>query len=437
MDFGGTWLTVTPASGTTSIGTIQVTAGSSTLPADTYTGQISLSFQNAETPSATIPVRLIIGRSQTLTVSPTSLAFTYVLGGSTPATQQLTLTSTGGSVNFTIGTTSTGGWLGADTSSGSTGSSSSKFVTVTVDPTKIPAGTQAGSQLQGSLSISAPGVLASPITVNVTLAVTAAPIPAPSTISTSAINNGFGSIAAGELIAIKGTNLGPSSPPGGTSFTINQQGGVDSTLAGVQVLFDSIPGTPTFVSPTQINVIVPWEIAGRSSTNMIVTVNGVPSATFPLTVVTVAPGIYTQNATGAGQIAAVNLSPASTSPYNGPAGSVYPGTSTPTVPAAPGTYVAIFLTGGGLTSPGSVDGSVNPPVALPLRNWTFGSNVVTATIGGKPATVQYAGAAPTLITGVVQVNLQVPLGVTGNALPVVITIDGVQTPQPTATIAVQ
>jgi trimeric autotransporter adhesin len=435
-DFGGTWLTVTPASGSTSLGTIQVTAASSTLPANTYTGQITLTFQNAETPSATIPVRLIIGPAQTLTASPTSLAFNYVLGGTAPATQQFTLTSTGGSVNFTIGTTSSGGWLGVDTNTGSTGSTSSKVVTVTIDPTKIPAGSQVNSPLQGSLSIAAPGVLASPIVVSVTLTVTPAPIPMPTTISTSAINNGFGSIAPGELIAIKGTNLGPLSPAGGTSFTVNTQGGVDSTLAGVQVLFDSIPGTPTFVSPTQINVIVPWEIAGRSSTNMTVIVNGGPSAIVPLTVVTVAPGIYTQNATGAGQIAAVNLSPTSPSPYNGPAGGVYPGTSAPTVPAAPGSYVAIFLTGGGLTSPGSADGSVNPPVALPLRNWTFGSNVVTATIGGLPVTVQYAGAAPTLITGVVQVNLQVPLGVTGN-LPVVITIDGVQTPQPTATIAVQ
>ena len=97
----------------------------------------------------------------------------------------------------------------------------------------------------------------------------------------------------------------------------------------------------------------------------------------------------------------------------------------------------MFLTGGGLTSPGSVDGSVNPSnTLLPLKNWAQGSSTVTATIGGQPATVQFAGAAPTLINGVVQVNLQVPFGVTGSILPVIITIDGVQT-QITATIAVQ
>ncbi len=432
----GNWLSVSPTSGSTSLGSIQVTAGSTTLPANTYNGQITISFQNAVTPMAVIPVQLIIGPPQTLTANTNALAFTYVLAGPTPATDPLTLTSTGGAVSFTIGTTSSGGWLGVDTTSGSTGSSGSKIVNVSVDPTKIPAGTAAGQQLQGSLSISAPGVLASPLTVNVTLTVNAAPAPTVTTVANSGISNGFGAIAPGELIAIKGTNLGPASPASGTVFTINAQGGVDSTLAGAQVTFDGIAGTPTFVSATQINVIVPWEIAGRTSTTMVVSYNSTPSAGLPLQVAAVAPSIYTQNATGAGQAAALNLSSAVTSPYNGPAGGTYPGTSFATVPAPQGSFISLFLTGGGLTSPGSVDGSVNPSTLMPLKNWTQGSSVVTATIGGLPAVVQFAGAAPTLINGVVQVNLQVPVGVTGNSLPVVITIDGVQS-QTTATVAVQ
>jgi uncharacterized protein (TIGR03437 family) len=61
---------------------------------------------------------------------------------------------------------------------------------------------------------------------------------------------------------------------------------------------------------------------------------------------------------------------------------------------------------------------------------------VTATIGGKNATVVYAGAAPGLVTGVVQFNLQVPTGVNGSALPIVISINGVQS-QAGVTVAVQ
>jgi uncharacterized protein (TIGR03437 family) len=417
----GSWLQVTPGSGNTSLGSVSVSILSNTLPqnATPYNGRITLTFQNAATPSAVIPVRYTVTQPQTVTVSPTALTFAYQLTGTAPASQALNVSSTGGQVNFTVGTTSTGGWLGVDATSGQTGLNGlPKAINVSIDPTKIPSGTLSGAALQGSITISAAGVLATPITVNVTLNISAAAVPQPSTIVNSAVANGFGAIAAGELIAIKGTNLGPASPASGTQFTVNAQGTVNSTLAGVQVTFDNIPGTPTFVSATQINVIVPWEIAGRTTTNMVVSFNNTQSAPFQLQVTSVSPGIYTQNATGIGQAAAVNLSPTAASPYNGPLGTNYPGTSIPLAPAAQGSFLSLFLTGGGQTSPGSVTGSINPGnQLLYLKNWTEGSSVVTATVGGLPAHVSFAGAAPTLINGVVQINLQIPTGVSGNNLP--------------------
>jgi len=383
-------------------------------------------------------VKYTVNPPQSLSVTPTSLTFSYQIAGTTPPNQQLNISSTGGAVAFTIGTTSTGGWLGVDTTSSSTPANGNpKVVNVSIDPTKFPSGTSAGNSLQGTITISAPGVLSTPTTVNVTLNITAAAVPQPSTVSTSAVSNGFGAIAPGELIAIKGTNLGPASPANGTVFKLNTQGGVDATLAGVQVTFDGIAGTPTFVSATQINVIVPWEIAGRTNTNMVISYNGGNSSPLPLQVTTAAPGIYTQNATGAGQAAAVNLSPTAASPYNGPLGSTYPGTSFALAPAAQGSFVSFYLTGCGQTSPSSSTGTINSGTTLmPLRNWSPGSSVVTATIGGQPSTVQFAGAAPTLITGVCQVNLQVPNGVSGNSVAVKITINGTDT-LGSATIAVQ
>jgi len=425
-DFG--WLSLNPSSGNTSLGSISAVVGANTLPQGKYNGIITLSFQNAETPSATIRVQLIVGPAQTLTASASSLTFGYQVGGSAPAAQQLILTSTGGAAAFTIGTTSSGGWLSVDNATGTTGSTGKATVNVSVDPSKIPAGAQAGTQLQGSLSITAPGVLANPIMIGVTLNVTAAPPPAIATVSTSAINNGFGAIAPGELIAIKGNNLGPAScaapaacSNGGYIFTVNADNTVSSTLGGVQVTFDGFPGTPTYVSATQINVVVPWEIAGRTTTNIVVSYNSVASAALMQQVTSVAPGIYTSDSTGSGQAAAVNLTGANAGTINGTTGS--------NKPATQGSYVALFMTGGGLTNPGSVTGSVNPAGPLPLKA------SVTAMIGGQPATVQYSGAAPTLINGVVQINLLVPTGVSGNNVPVVVTIGGQQSQ--TATIAVQ
>jgi uncharacterized protein (TIGR03437 family) len=51
--------------------------------------------------------------------------------------------------------------------------------------------------------------------------------------------------------------------------------------------------------------------------------------------------------------------------------------------------------------------------------------VVTATIGGQPAAVQYAGSAPGSIYGVMQVNVQVPPNISpGSTVPVVINVGG-------------
>ena len=57
------------------------------------------------------------------------------------------------------------------------------------------------------------------------------------------------------------------------------------------------------------------------------------------------------------------------------------------------------------------------------------------TIGGIPAEVLFAGSAPGFV-GLLQVNARVPFAVTpGNAIPVVLTINGV--PSNTVTVAVQ
>lgn len=438
----GNWLKVDPGSGNTSAGSVTVSIIANNLPVSPtpYNGRITLTFQNAATPSAVIPVKYTVNPAQTLSVTPAGpLTFSYQLqSGTAPAPQTLNVSSTGGAVNFTVAANSTGGWLSVDTTTGATPANGNpKPISVSVDPTKFQSPV-AGTPQQGSIVISAPGVLANPITVNVTVNITAAAVPTATLVLNSASNNA-NAIAPGELITIKGTNLGPASPANGTVFTVNADGTVSSTLAGVQVTFNNIAGIPTYVSATQINVIVPWEINGLTNVNMVVSFNGGNSAPVGLSVAQTAPAIYTQNAQGTGNAAAINLSGGpSVSPYNGPAGQTYPGTNLALAPAAPGSYVSFFLTGCGQTSPPSTTGTINSGTQLaPLRNWTHGSDVVKATIGGVASPdVQFAGAAPTLISGICQVNLQVPQNVAGNALPVKITINGTDT-LGSATIAVQ
>ncbi len=49
---------------------------------------------------------------------------------------------------------------------------------------------------------------------------------------------------------------------------------------------------------------------------------------------------------------------------------------------------------------------------------------VTVTIGGLPAKMLYAGAAPGLVAGVVQINVVIPQGIAGGDVPAEVTIGG-------------
>ncbi len=274
----------------------------------------------------------------------------------------------------------------------------------------------------GSIGVSAPGVLANPITISVTLTVTPLP-PQPLQIYNAA-SGATGIVAPGEIITISGHQLGPASPASGISFQANSDGTVASTLGGVQVLFDTNPGTPTYVSAGQINVVVPHAVAGSKSTSIVVTYDGVPSAPILENVASVAPGLFTDNESGTGQVAALNQNGA----INGPQDSGF-------TPAPQGSELQIFGTGGGQTSPASVTGTMTPyPTSTGGYFYVQGS--VTATVGGVPATVDFAGAAPGLITGAIQFNVHLPVGVTGNNVPIVIFVDGVSTLLGT-TVAIQ
>jgi uncharacterized protein (TIGR03437 family) len=174
------------------------------------------------------------------------------------------------------------------------------------------------------------------------------------------------------------------------------------------------------VSASQINVIVPYEIAGRATTTVTVIYSSQTSAGISQQVANQAPGIYTFSSTGVGQAAVLNQN----GTFNGPpTGLVIGGQTVTTVPAPQGTVIAVFMTGGGQSNPASTSGTVTPTGTTLYKI----PGTVTATINGVNAIVEFAGEAPALVTGVIQVNLLVPTGVTGSGLPLSITINGVTT----------
>jgi len=139
------------------------------------------------------------------------------------------------------------------------------------------------------------------------------------------------------------------------------------------------------------------------------------SGSFNVAVAAAAPGVFTSNSTGTGQALALNqdFSP------NGPAN-----------PAAAGSYVTVYFTGGGVTNPPGATGAVTGLTEYLTQN-------VTATVGNVPATVSFAGAAPGFVNGVNQLNIQLSASTpAGKAVPLTITVGG-HASTATATLSVE
>ena len=85
--------------------------------------------------------------------------------------------------------------------------------------------------------------------------------------------------------------------------------------------------------------------------------------------------------------------------------------------------IQIYGTGGGAFKPGAVEGTLAQPPYAEL------AQTVSARIGGIPAQVLYAGVAPGLIVGAMQINAVVPEAVNpGDAVPIDLTIGGASSP---------
>jgi uncharacterized protein (TIGR03437 family) len=172
------------------------------------------------------------------------------------------------------------------------------------------------------------------------------------------------------------------------------------------VYFNNIPGPVLYTSSNQVAAIVPFGVTG-SKIQVVLQYNGQVTAPVTVDAAATAPALFTLNASGSGQAAAVNQ------------GGAVNGASTP---AQPGSFVSLYATGLGQTNPGGQDGvPTSSPLPLPMQN-------VTVTVGGKSATVQYAGGAPGIVAGVMQINIQVPDGLTPGAAEVIINAGGVPSP---------
>jgi len=404
-DNGVAWLSV-PTNGTSTPVGVQVSVNAGTLAVGTYTGKVILTAATSATGSPfTIPVTLSVVAAQTLAVSPATVNFSYTTGAAAPAAQTVAVSSTGTASPFTTAISTSATWLQVSPASGSTPAN----LSISVSPTSLTPGSYTGTVTVNSTAALQPAT----VTVNLTVV---SPIPPVLVAIKNAASYSAGGLSPGENIVIGGTNMGPATLAG---LALNSDGTVATQVGSTQVTFDGIAAPIVYVSATQSSVMVPYEIAGRATTSVRVVYKGTTSDPVVYNVVAAAPGIYTQNSQGTGPGSILNQN----NSINGPGS------------AAPkDTVVAVYMTGEGTTTPppnvtGGVAGSAGNGLKQPVLP-------VTATVGGIPANVEYAGSAPGIVYGVMQVNVRIPLTSPSGAVPIVINV-GSNPTQTGVTVSVQ
>jgi len=190
-------------------------------------------------------------------------------------------------------------------------------------------------------------------------------------------------VSPGEVVAILGQNLGPADLQ---NLQLDATGHIATSLASAQVLFDGVAAPLLYSSSTQIGAIVPFGVAGPMS-QVVVQYSAEASAPVSVPVAAASPAVFSSSGLGKGPGAILNDDGTVNSPNN---------------PAAPGSVITLYATGLGQTTPPGQDGTVASSV-LPAPNLP-----VSVDIGGLPAFVLYAGAAPDLAEGIFQINVRVP-----------------------------
>jgi len=161
---------------------------------------------------------------------------------------------------------------------------------------------------------------------------------------------------------------------------------------------------------------VPQGIAADTSTSIVLTFQGNVSREIILPVTPASPALFTLDGTGQGQGAVLNQDRTVNSASK---------------PARRGSAITLYGSGfGAWATPipdGTVMGSELPSPKAP----------VTVTIGGAAAKVLYAGGAPGMVSGIVQINAEIPANITpGDKVTVVVTV-GSQSSPANVTVSVQ
>lgn len=410
---GGNWLSVTPEQGallsSSENANLSVQANPAGLSAGVYFGGITLTFGTGITQE--VAVALVVASTTTAIRAPGAAVST--LAACTPRRLVIVETKVGNRFNVLVG------WpvpLLAQVVDDCGTSVTNATVTAAFTGTDPPVvfqnlrdGTYAATWVPGnagSIGVTVRGVSPSledgATQFSGTIGTAAAgstrlPLLFPFGWVNAASFDRFKPLAPGMIFSLFGSNLAEGQNLAGEVPLPRQLGNLRASLGGIEL--------PLFYADgSQINAQVPFEIpAGTAS--LVVTGRGAAGAPGQVTIVAAQPGIFTMSQTGTGQGLVFDAQNRLVDANN---------------PVTAGDAVVVYATGLGATDP-----PVGTGTATPLSPLSHVTTQVVATVGGRPATVEFAGLVPRFV-GLYQVNVRVPAGVApGNAVPLVLSQNGV------------
>jgi uncharacterized protein (TIGR03437 family) len=415
---GGSWLSVSPATGTTSASApaqTNVSVNPAGLAAGVYQGTVSYSLAAAAVPTVNVTLLVEAGASSsqrtgafgpgfdpqaTASCAPTKIIPTqtglvndFAAPTSWPTPLEIQL-------NNDCGSPVTAGQVVATFSNGdpplalSAENSTSGLYAGTWTPRTT------GSQVVVTATATAPGFAAATARISGAVAPNVAPIlNVGGTLNAFAIAAEPGvPIAPGTIVQIYGSGLAGRTVIGGTIP-------LQTNLGGTSVIVGGIQAPLYFVSAGQLNAQIPFELTPGQPYELIVNANGALTTPQTIQLAAVSPGVaeYPSGYAIAQHAADFTL-------------------ITDASPAKPGEYVVVYLAGMGPTTVPVASGAAAPS-SNPLAST---SDAPTITLNGEAViNIAFSGLTPTL-AGLYQIDLQVPGDAPNGDLTLVINQPGFQ-----------
>jgi uncharacterized protein (TIGR03437 family) len=174
-----------------------------------------------------------------------------------------------------------------------------------------------------------------------------------------------------------------------------------TVLDNVSVTVNGVAAPLYYISPTQLNVQIPYETPNSGKVTLLVS-NNEQTASTTIQMSAAAPGIFFDSGSGA---------------------------LVPTATAKRGQTIVLYLTGAGAVQPSVATGAApsGGTTPVPAQN-------TRVTIGGVEASITYIGV-PSWSVGVLQVNFVIPPTAALGLQPVVVSVGGAASAGATLTVS--